>query len=42
VRDVMVAGDWLYRDGRFQTINYALARQELETSYQALAKKLNK
>ena len=40
VRDVMVAGEWLYRDGRFQTIDYAQARQGLETSYQQLAKRL--
>ena len=37
VRDVMVAGKWLYRDGRFQTINYAQARQDLEARYRKLS-----
>ena len=36
VRDVMVAGEWLMRDGRFQTINYPQARQDLEASYEEL------
>ncbi|MBK8904729.1 MAG: amidohydrolase [Anaerolineaceae bacterium] len=40
VRDVMVAGKWLLRDGRFQTINYPQARHDLETSYAELAQKL--
>ncbi|MEM7113204.1 MAG: amidohydrolase family protein [Chloroflexota bacterium] len=30
VRDVAVAGKWLYRNGRFQTIDYAQAVQDLE------------
>lgn len=41
VRDVMVAGKWLYKDGRYQTINYAQARQELEANYEQLAKQLS-
>jgi 5-methylthioadenosine/S-adenosylhomocysteine deaminase len=32
VRDVMVAGRWLYRDGAFTTLDYAQARSELERS----------
>ena len=39
VREVMVAGKWLYRDGRFQTVNYSQARQELEANYEQLAQK---
>ncbi|WP_420640580.1 amidohydrolase family protein [Candidatus Leptofilum sp.] len=41
VRDVMVAGKWLLKDGRFQTINYPQASQGLERSYQQLSEKLS-
>jgi hypothetical protein len=30
VRDVMVAGRWLFRDGDWTTVDYAQARAELE------------
>ncbi|MCB8943316.1 MAG: amidohydrolase family protein [Ardenticatenaceae bacterium] len=42
VRDVMVAGEWLYRDGRFQTLDFAQARAQLEEAYLQLAQRLAK
>jgi hypothetical protein len=30
VRDVMVAGRWLYRNGAWTTIDYAQARAQME------------
>ena len=37
VRDVMVAGRWLLRDGEFRTLDYEKERQELEIANQELA-----
>jgi 5-methylthioadenosine/S-adenosylhomocysteine deaminase len=42
VRDVMVAGAWLYRDGRYLTLDFVQARAQLEAAYTELAQKLNK
>jgi 5-methylthioadenosine/S-adenosylhomocysteine deaminase len=40
VRDTMVAGRWVVRNGRYQTINYSQARADLETAYGTLAQRL--
>jgi 5-methylthioadenosine/S-adenosylhomocysteine deaminase len=40
VRDVMVEGEWLYRDGRYLTLDFAQARQQLEEAYEELARRL--
>ncbi len=42
VRDVMVDGVWLYRNGRYQTLDYAHACQQLEAAYGELAKRLER
>jgi len=42
VRDVMVDGAWLYREGRWMTLDYARARQELEAANAELRKRLSK
>ena len=36
VRDTLVDGEWLYRDGEWQTIDYKEARQALEISNKKL------
>jgi 5-methylthioadenosine/S-adenosylhomocysteine deaminase len=36
VTDTMVNGNWLYRDGQYQTINYQQARHDLENTYSRL------
>ena len=40
VRDVMVEGEWLYRDGRYQTLDFTQARAQLEDAYGELAQRL--
>jgi 5-methylthioadenosine/S-adenosylhomocysteine deaminase len=40
VRDVMVEGGWLYRDGRYQTLDFFQARIQLEEAYNELAQRL--
>jgi 5-methylthioadenosine/S-adenosylhomocysteine deaminase len=37
VRDVMVGGNWLYRDSRWETVNYRVACEELEVKHSKLA-----
>ena len=37
VRDTMVAGRWVFRNGRYQTINYPQARADLEAAYATLS-----
>jgi hypothetical protein len=38
----MVEGEWLYRNGRYQTLNFAQARAQLEEAYAELAQRLRK
>ncbi len=40
VRDVMVDGHWLYREGEWQTIDYRQARSDLEEAFQKLQKRV--
>ncbi|MCB9430827.1 MAG: amidohydrolase [Ardenticatenaceae bacterium] len=40
VRDTMVAGRWVFRNGRYQTINYPQARADLEAAYATLSQRL--
>ncbi|MCB8959221.1 MAG: amidohydrolase family protein [Ardenticatenales bacterium] len=42
VRDVMVAGRWLYRDDRYQTLDYRADCAELERSYAELKRILGR
>ena len=37
VRDTMVAGRWVFRNSRYQTINYPQARADLEAAYATLS-----
>ena len=39
VRDVMVAGRWLFRDNRWMTIDWAEARNGLEAAHVGLVEK---
>jgi len=41
VRDTMVRGRWLYRDGAFTTIDYAAARAGLEDAFVELQHRIN-
>ncbi len=40
VRDVMVAGRWLYRNGDWTTLDYKKARQDLAAAHQTLLERL--
>jgi len=40
VRDVMVDGKWLFKDNKFQTIDYAAACEGLEEKHSELAEKI--
>jgi 5-methylthioadenosine/S-adenosylhomocysteine deaminase len=40
VRDVMVNGQWLFRDNRWLTINFNSARQELEHQHTDLMQRI--
>jgi len=39
VQEVMVGGEWLLRDGRWTTLDYRMARAELETAHRALRRR---
>ena len=40
VRDVMVAGQWLYRSGQYKTLEYLSDSRELDASYAELKRRL--
>jgi 5-methylthioadenosine/S-adenosylhomocysteine deaminase len=40
VRDVMVEGEWLYRNGAWTTLDYAQARQDLDAAHAGLLRRL--
>ena len=40
VRDVMVGGDWLLRDGDWTTLDYAAARVGLDAAHAELRRRL--
>jgi 5-methylthioadenosine/S-adenosylhomocysteine deaminase len=42
VRDVMVDGQWLYRDGRWTTLDFAQARRDLERVHAELLERIPK
>lgn len=42
VRDTMVNGKWLYRDGEFQTIDYPATRKKMESDLLRLQSRLEK
>ena len=42
VRDTMVAGRWLYRDGSWTTLDYAQSRAKLDQTYRRLQEILNR
>jgi len=42
VRDVMVDGNWLYRNDSYQTVDYKKASMELEEKHSELVEKINK
>jgi 5-methylthioadenosine/S-adenosylhomocysteine deaminase len=42
VRDVMVAGRWLFRDNTWTTINFAQARRDLEAAHDELLRRMVK
>jgi len=42
VRDVMVNGEWLFRDNRWLTVDFKVARRELEHQHTELMKRIKK
>jgi 5-methylthioadenosine/S-adenosylhomocysteine deaminase len=42
VRDVMVNGRWLFREGRWLTVDFDAARRELEHQHAELMKRIRK